>query len=754
MKWYDKIWYNITHNAKTKSADIYLYGIIGNWDISAAKFIAELNALEDIKTINVHINSPGGEVADGIAIYNTLKNHDAEVITYVDAEAASIASVVMMAGKRRVMYNTSNIMIHEPWMIAIGNSKQLRKDADILDKYGESIIKSYLPATEAAKLTRDDLKTMMEDETWMDADEAMSFGFATEKGKDDETPKEEETSDVYKSELFSKFRNIPARVASRIKNMTVKTQVPLNQTQIPKMEGQMKIDAQGNLIDESGKIIMAAAEVQKMFAAHAVKNPGATEDEKKAVLIAIETAKADALKEGRETERKRQAAIRASGETLRVKDEIIDKAIADGVTESEANGLFIDQVKKNLVTLPGSSPDVTVTKDERVKFVNAAIVSMSDASGLPAANDEEKKERIAVRRNAIPRSIHALIRVCAEKNGVRNTAAMGPEDLCREAVRLASPQNISQGTGDFTNILADTINKAMGIGLAEAPTTYQLWAGRRPVKDFRTYTHAKISGFSDLDVMPEGAAFKQGAFSDAKETGAVTTKGKAYTLSRQAIINDDMSFVSVIPRAIMNSVGRKMNRDCYDLLTSASLLGPTMTEDSLRLFHATHANYVAHAAGAAPSTTTLAAGTLAMSKQALKAPDQASGTQYANITPKFIIAPRALKGTIDQIVRTPFMVAATYPAGAYNPYGPGGDQQLNPVYDAYLDSINSPGWYLAGDPNQVDTLIVLTLQGNETPTLRSEPSRVAEALGISWDLFFDWGVMIGDWRGLYFNDGN
>jgi len=716
-KWFENAWYKVIANKEKKEADVFLYGVIGGWDISASSFVTELNALDDsIETLHVKINSPGGDVFDGIAIYNSLKNSGKKVITYNDSLAASIASVIFMAGEKKVMYDTSELMVHKPWMLAIGNSDQLRRDADLLDKIQVNIRKAYKAGVK--DLSDADLDQMMTDETWMDADEAIGYGFADEKGKGEEAPEEDEAKDVFSNQIFAQFTNIPHRIAALI---------PAASHRAPKP----KKEDVAMTPEELRQIVDAIAAVVKPAPDKAPETPQ---------LKAEDIAKA---------ERVRIADIQALGTTMNMPKEVVAEAVEKNLSADQASKIFIEAHAKTLTPVPASKGEnVEVGTDEREKFCAAAKISIADAAGLPAVSDEEKKERVAVRKNGMPRSLHGLIRTEARKAGVKNVDGMTAGDLAHVAI-----SNLAQGTGDFTNILADVINKAMGIGLSEAPTTYQMWAGRKSVKDFRTYNHIKLSGFSDLDVLPEGKAFEFGAFSDANETGSITTKGKAYSLPRQVLINDDMDFVAKIPRSITNAVGRKINRDGYDALTSNTFVGPTMGEDSIALFDAsTHANYVA--SGAAPSATTIGVGSLAMSKQPLKAPDQASGTQYTNIPPKFIIAPRALKGTIDEIVRTPFKATSQYPAGIYNPYGPGGDEQLSPVYDAYLDSLDAYGWYLAGDPNAVDTLIYMTLEGNDSPTLRSEPSRVTEALGIVWDIYFDWGFMIGDWRGLYYNAGN
>lgn len=138
-----------------------------------------LKQIGDVKTINLHINSPGGDVFEGVSIYNMLKQNKANIHVYVDGLAASIASVIAMAGDTITMPENSMLMIHNPWTIAQGNSKELRKVADDMDKMGESIKASYLSKSNN-KLDVDTLTKLMDDETWLTAKEAVDYGLADE----------------------------------------------------------------------------------------------------------------------------------------------------------------------------------------------------------------------------------------------------------------------------------------------------------------------------------------------------------------------------------------------------------------------------------------------------------------------------------------------------------------------------------------------------------------------------------------------
>lgn len=153
-----------------------IFDEIGFWGVQAKDFISELGKVQN-KSINVEINSPGGDVFAALAMYNALRASGKEIITKTMGVAASAASLVFMAGDKRVMPKNTHLMIHNPWSFAAGNADELRDQADVLDKIGAS-----LTATYAARTGMDEakLKDMLAKDTWINADEALADGFATE----------------------------------------------------------------------------------------------------------------------------------------------------------------------------------------------------------------------------------------------------------------------------------------------------------------------------------------------------------------------------------------------------------------------------------------------------------------------------------------------------------------------------------------------------------------------------------------------
>jgi ATP-dependent Clp endopeptidase proteolytic subunit ClpP len=174
-----KKWFEIIN--KADKAEIWIYEQIGEdfWTgggVTAKSFQKELAGIK-ASQIDLHINSPGGEVFDGITIYNLIKQHPANVTAHIDGLAASIASVIALAGDTVIMAENALFMIHNPWGFAMGDATEMRKTADLLDKVGGSLVTAY--ASKSGK-SDDEISVLMDSETWMTAQEAKDAGFIDE----------------------------------------------------------------------------------------------------------------------------------------------------------------------------------------------------------------------------------------------------------------------------------------------------------------------------------------------------------------------------------------------------------------------------------------------------------------------------------------------------------------------------------------------------------------------------------------------
>lgn len=174
-----KNWFKVL--VKANVGEIYIYGVIEDmvfWgdEVTPTYIKEELDKLKDVDSIMLYVNSPGGSVFAGVAIYNELKRFNKPITSYIDGVAASIASLIVLAADKVVMPFNAMMMIHNPWTCVCGDASELRDIAERLDKVTESVlIETYRVKT---GITKAKLKKMLDDETWLSAEEAVELGFA------------------------------------------------------------------------------------------------------------------------------------------------------------------------------------------------------------------------------------------------------------------------------------------------------------------------------------------------------------------------------------------------------------------------------------------------------------------------------------------------------------------------------------------------------------------------------------------------
>lgn len=168
-------WYRFQNNAGGAPA-LYIYDEIGYFGHSASDMVNELKGVNATE-LDVHVNSPGGDIFDGLAIYQALKSHPAKITMHVDGLAASIASVIVMAADRLIMAPKASMMIHDGWTMGMGNAAELRAIADLLDKQSQIIASVY---ADRAGQTEDFWRDRMREETWYNAQEALDAGLVDE----------------------------------------------------------------------------------------------------------------------------------------------------------------------------------------------------------------------------------------------------------------------------------------------------------------------------------------------------------------------------------------------------------------------------------------------------------------------------------------------------------------------------------------------------------------------------------------------
>ena len=359
----------------------------------------------------------------------------------------------------------------------------------------------------------------------------------------------------------------------------------------------------------------------------------------------------------------------------------------------------------------------------------------------------------SARRNQGIASLPKLATMCFIESGYDARAIHGMSNvqlsraiLSRDpgsvlGLRAASDGPAYNVTGLFNNILLDAANVTLRRSYSEVPTTFDKWMRQGPsVPDFKVVNKVIAGELSDPRAIPEDGEFEETTISDAKETYKLVTWGEVWSITWQAIVNDQLSAFTEIPGKQGTAMRRKQNKLAYAVLKDNAAMADTGT-----LFNATavttpggHANMGTGAA--IPAVATLSAAAVRMVIQ----PGITTGTTLG-IEPRYIVAPYILRSVILQVLGSQADPVLTGNSAMYNVWYNG----LTPVFDAQLDAAHggvATTWYLAADSSQVDTIEYAYLQGLETPAFDQEVA--FDRLAIRQRIYQAFAVKAIDWRGL------
>jgi ATP-dependent protease ClpP protease subunit len=646
-------------NRSWRMAKVLLYGAVGAWydELDAKSVVKKLSALADDEDLEVRVNSAGGSVFDGMAIYNTLRNRKGTVRVHIDGLAASIASVIAMAGDEIVMEPGSMMMVHNPWNITMGDADDHRESAELLDKVRDSIAVAYEQKT---GIPRQELIGLMDDETWMTADEAVDRGFATKVGE-----QQVQAMALTRHDL-SAFINVPGAIRAMAR-------------------GEAKMSEQ-------------APEVTPVAVAETVV-PG----------VDVDAVRAEAVK----VERERSSGIRSAVEKAGLSASFADELVNGGWTREEANAMIIDQWNKQGVAVQSAA---RVEVDATDKFVEGATQALMAKAGLAPRDGQNEFNN---------RSLYDLAEMTLAQAGA-GTRGMDKMSLVQAAF---SPRAaITHTSSDFTRILANVANKAMLKGYEEAGETFQQWTAAGSLPDFKPQSRVDLNLFPSLAKVEEGAEYTYGTIGDRGESIQLATFGRLFSVTRQAIINDDMSAMVRVPQRMGRAAIRTIGNLVYAVLTQNPLMA-----DGENLFSAAHNND----GGDILSIDGLDAGRVAMALQ--QDPDGiASGG--LNIRPSFLLVPVALEGEARILLNSQYV-----PGETFVPNKVAGMAQI--ISDARLDAHSSSEWYLAASPSLYDTIEVAYLNGVQSPVLEQREGWGVD--GVEFKVRLDAGVKALDFRGLY-----
>lgn len=632
-----KSWYSIKAASDGTSANISIYEEIGGWGITAQQFSEDLKALGAVSHINLHIHSPGGDVFDGIAIYNLLSKHPAKVTVNIDGLAASMASVIAMAGDRIVMPENAMMMIHKPWGISGGNANEMRDYAELLDKVESVLIPAYARKTGKSA---ESLATMLEDETWMDGRECVAQGFA------DELLPAVSAMARLESKRIEDFEHMPNSLKGMISS-------PKGSTSSP--------------VPEHTRI-------------NGIKD-----------LFAMFGGKHDSLK-------------------MQCLEDV-------ECTPEKAKDMLLAEMGRG--TTPSNKGNIYVG--------NGNITGDSIRQGLNARLGHERAER------GNPYAMMSLFEMAQASLVDRGISISGFGNRS-QIVNLA----FTHSTSDFSHILAGGAEKSVLTGWQNSGETFQQWAKTGSLSNFHEAKRVGLNGFSELDKVPEGAEYKYVTTSDSGVPIALATYGNIFSITRQAIINDDLNQLTTIPQAMGRAAARTVGNLVYMQLTANAKF-----TDGKPLFHADHNNLIAKG---------MDTDGLNEARKAMRLQEDANGDPI-NVIPAYILVPAALEGAANRAVLSSSSLFPVDQAGNLNQNA----GIINMVKDMAqviveprLDKSNNKQWYVAAAQG-TDTIEVAYLDGMDVPYLEQQEGFTVD--GIAWKVRIDAGIAALDYRGLVKSSG-
>lgn len=660
-----------------------------------------LDEMPDESSLRVHINSVGGVVHQGVSVYQRLSRLQPEV--HVDGLAASIASVIAMAGGRVVMHTGSMMMIHDPMAMAMGDSEDMRKAAQMLDKVRDSIVSIYMQKTGH---DRDTLEQMMNEETWLTAEEAVEWGFADELVG--EGPDEAEES-IARLDL-SWLQTIPDGVAHAVARRRIAANSGINErTAMPSAETTPKMEdhemseknAQTDSADES-----------------AAEN---TETRNKETNVAENDVKSAAKAEADRRDTIRSLCARSKlpeAFAQQLIDEEVD--LVDVHKRVESQLATIEAYNKAREAEPETRPEhrVDVTRDEadtRREGVAGALLNRFD----PGRYRIEDSSPAQVYRGM---SLMEIARECVD------AAGMSTRGMDRQ--RIA--QNALHSTSDFPAILENVVGKSLRDAYEASPRTFTALGRRTTLPDYKEVSRVQMGEAPKLEKVVEGAEYQQGTIGDAAERYRLFKYGKIVAITREVIINDDLDAFTRIPMLFGRSAANLESDLFWEQVTS----NPTM-QDGNALFSSAHGNLAG--TGGAISIDAISEGRTAMRTQ--KGLD---GEQHITVRPMALVVPAALETEAEQFISTNLQADA---AGNINPFA----GRLQAIAEPRLDDASTSAWYLWADPAAIDTIEFAYLQGEEGPFVESREGFEVDGMQVKARL--DFGVKAIDWRGLYKNEG-
>lgn len=723
------------------NGELVLYGFVGDADWDVQHFTARdvLDALVLMSgDVTVRLNSGGGLSNEGLAIYNSLRLHaqrnKVKIKIIVDAVALSSASLIAMAGDTVVMAAGSTMMIHDPSTFTFGNADEQRETADVLDKMADQYAAIY---AEKAGITAEEARAIMKAETWYSADEAVEAGFADEVMQiaDMRAPT------VFDYRLYSKSPSSLTTLATASAMMFQPKAAPAAQPQENGMTLEQLIamlaarygSSAADVTTMCNQALAAGIEMAVLVTMlQGTATMAAGKDAIKAKVTEM-LGSSTALTQPSPVQPQQATAVTMSVAdirevTTRAQQAGLDLAAASAImalpTKEAAFAAIIDKVFE--MKGGGQAPTATahVTEDARDKFRAGAVKALMAKVGH---KDGERNEFSGL-------TLTELARESLMVAGVTNARRMDRMQMIGAAFTGAGGAVMISGmhtTSDFSSILENVAAKSALKGYQEADETFEKWTSKGSASDFKPTSRVDLGLFPALLKVEEGSEFKYGTIGDRKATVIIATYGRLIAISRQAIINDDLSILGKLPIKMGRAAKRTVGNLVYAILTG----NPTMA-DGVTLFHANHGNL---GTAGAPSATTWEEATNKMGSQK----DADANATALNIRPRYFLS-GAYEFLAKQLLTSTGSLESNKSAAVANTV----QGLVEPITDR---RITGNQWFFAADPNLHDTIEVTYLDGVEEPVVEAKDGWTID--GTELKVRLDAGANLLDYRGLVKNAG-
>ncbi len=708
-------WWTIQARGKDV-AELLIYGSIGESffgeSVSARELVQQLADVE-ARTINVRINSDGGSVNDGIAIYNALRKHGARIEVDVDGAAFSIASMIAMAGDVVRMPDNALLMVHAPHGFAAGNAVEMREFAGVLDMYAQAMQHAYVNKVGQTKAS--EIRDLLNDgeNHFFTAQEAEAFGFV-----------DEITSALAIAASFDRasYPNLPAVAAA-----FTRKESQMNWKAIAKALG---LPETADVATIKAKLVSLgldpeSATVEQIAAKLATPAPAPSP------AVTGETAE---QVQARITARNRE--ITAVFAKFRARPGVADlerDVLADaGITAAAAHNRLLTHLGDAAEPLnPAGSTSAGETSDEKRR--SAMVLATLVRAGIKKDPDTQKDIVFDGANPYRGLTLREIARAAFRSSG-RNPDGMDAMEIARAVlVRAAGGQT----TSDFPVFLENTLHKMVLLGFQTTPASYQRFCKVGSVTDLRAWNRIVPSMIANLEAVNEAGEYRNKNLPDGeKEAVQAKRRGNIIEVTPETIINDDLAAITDMARALGAAGPRTVDRLVFALLAQNANLGPTLVKTGQTLIHANHGNTNTGVA----SVSKLATMAEKMQLQTLPGAD----AEKLDIGPSVSLSRPTVAGDIQVIVESQYDHEGTKL------------QQPNKVRGLLKDVVGTARmpatiFYLFADPNVAPVIEVVFLDGiQQVRVVTEENFRTA---GLAWRGELNVGAGAIDYRGIQYRTG-